>query len=61
MDKQQQWQQDDMPYLLAVEDPQHPGTDIGSGSYNIQEVCSLILQMCLSSDEARNPMSDILF
>ncbi|BDA50080.1 probable terminal nucleotidyltransferase 4B [Coccomyxa sp. Obi] len=38
VDKQQQWQQEDKPFLLAVEDPQHPGTDIGSGSYNIQEV-----------------------
>ncbi|CAL8465423.1 g4959 [Coccomyxa elongata] len=38
VDKQQQWQQDEKPFLLAVEDPQHPGTDIGSGSYNIQEV-----------------------
>ncbi len=44
MEKQQQWQQAGRPYLLAVEDPQQPGTDIGSGSFNIQEV---ILLLCL--------------
>ena len=38
VEKQQEWQQEGRPFLLAVEDPQQPGTDIGSGSFNIQEV-----------------------
>lgn len=40
MEKQLEWQQQGRPFLLAVEDPQQPGTDIGSGSFNIQEVPS---------------------
>ena len=35
------WRQKKNAQLLALEDPQQPGTDIGSGSFNIQEVCSL--------------------
>lgn len=38
MKKQLQWQQEGRPFLLAVEDPQQPGTDIGAGSFNIREV-----------------------
>jgi hypothetical protein len=32
------WRQPKRPWLLAVEDPQEPGKDIGSGSFNIREV-----------------------
>ena len=28
------------PFLLTVEDPQQPGTDIGSGAFNISQVVS---------------------
>ncbi len=39
MRKERQFQQRDKPHLLTVEDPQQPGTDIGSGAYNISQVC----------------------
>ena len=36
--KKREWKQADRPWLLAVEDPQQLGRDIGSGTYNIRNV-----------------------
>lgn len=36
--KKREWQQADRPWLLAVEDPQQLGKDIGAGTYNIRNV-----------------------
>ena len=36
--KKREWKQADRPWLLAVEDPQQLGRDIGSGTYNICNV-----------------------
>ena len=34
--KQKAWKQPQRPWLLAVEDPQEAGKDIGSGSFNMR-------------------------
>ncbi len=36
--KHEEWKQAARPQLLAVEDPQEAGRDIGSGSFNIKAV-----------------------
>ena len=36
--KKKEWKQVDRPWLLAVEDPQQLGRDIGSGTYNMRNV-----------------------
>ena len=36
--KDEEWKQAARPQLLAVEDPQEAGRDIGSGSFNIKAV-----------------------
>ena len=43
MKKERHFRQRDKPHLLTVEDPQQPGTDIGSGAYSISQVCSYFL------------------
>ena len=40
MGKERQFRQKGKPFLLTVEDPQQPGTDIGSGAFNISQVVS---------------------
>ncbi|KAL0040123.1 hypothetical protein WJX79_007645 [Trebouxia sp. C0005] len=41
VEKKRAWKQDKRPWLLAVEDPQQLGKDIGSGSYSIRNVQQL--------------------
>ncbi len=41
VEKKREWKQAERPWLLAVEDPQQLGKDIGSGSYNIRNVQQL--------------------
>ena len=41
VEKKKEWKQADRPWLLAVEDPQQLGRDIGSGSFNIRNVQQL--------------------
>lgn len=36
MTKKKPWKQPHRPWLLAVEDPQEAGKDIGSGSFNVR-------------------------
>lgn len=36
--KEKQFKQKGKPMLLTIEDPQQPGTDIGSGAFNIGQV-----------------------
>ena len=36
--KKREWKQADRSWLLAVEDPQQLGRDIGSGTFNIRYV-----------------------
>lgn len=36
--KKREWRQAERPWLLAVEDPQQLGRDIGSGTYNMRNV-----------------------
>lgn len=36
--KKREWKQAERPWLLAVEDPQQLGRDIGSGTYNMRNV-----------------------
>ncbi len=38
MKKERQFKQKGKPMLLTIEDPQQPGTDIGSGAFNIAQV-----------------------
>ena len=38
--KERHFRQKGKPFLLTVEDPQQPGTDIGSGAFNISQVVS---------------------
>jgi hypothetical protein len=38
MAKLKAWRQRKRAHLLAVEDPQQPGRDIGAGAFNILEV-----------------------
>ena len=35
MKKERHFKQQGKPMLLTIEDPQQPGTDIGSGAFNI--------------------------
>ena len=39
--KNEEWKQAARPQLLAIEDPQEAGRDIGSGSFNIKAVSVL--------------------
>ncbi|KAL0029353.1 hypothetical protein WJX77_001697 [Trebouxia sp. C0004] len=41
VEKKREWKQAERPWLLAVEDPQQLGKDIGSGSFNIRNVQQL--------------------
>ena len=41
VEKKREWKQAERLWLLAVEDPQQLGKDIGSGSYNIRNVRQL--------------------
>ena len=41
MAKEREWMQTEAPHLLAIEDPQVPGRDIGSGAFAILEVLPL--------------------
>ena len=38
--KERAFKQKGKPFLLTIEDPQQPGTDIGSGAFNIEQVCN---------------------
>ena len=49
--KERQFRQKGKPFLLTVEDPQQPGTDIGSGAFNISQVGSPTSdQSCIRSE-----------
>ena len=54
MKKERHFRQRDKPHLLTVEDPQQPGTDIGSGAYNISQVCTYFL-LKISSGQLASP------
>ena len=43
--KERHFKQKGKPMLLTIEDPQQPGTDIGSGAFNIGQVG---ISMCWS-------------
>ena len=42
MSKLKAWRQRKNMHLLALEDPQQPGVDIGSGCFNILEASSVV-------------------
>ena len=49
--KERQFRQKGKPFLLTVEDPQQPGTDIGSGAFNISQVASPTREtLCMCSE-----------
>ena len=51
MGKERQFRQKGKPFLLTVEDPQQPGTDIGSGAFNISQVVSPTREIfCMCSE-----------
>lgn len=60
MEKKREWKQAERPWLLAVEDPQQLGKDIGSGTFNIRNVQQLFaaafgaLTDCLSRHTESN-------
>ena len=46
MSKLKAWRQRKNAHLLALEDPQQPGVDIGSGCFNIAEASPVALSTC---------------
>lgn len=54
MEKKREWKQADRPWLLAVEDPQQMGRDIGSGSFNIRNVQQLFAAAGVTLRECLN-------
>lgn len=57
--KERQFRQKGKPFLLTVEDPQQPGTDIGSGAFNISQVASPTRETLCMCSEAPDACRDV--
>ena len=55
--KKREWKQTDRPWLLAVEDPQQLGKDIGAGTFNIRNVQHLFAAAAATLRDCMEPMN----